>query len=170
MAVSIANPADIPVISLLVNSAYRGEDSKKGWTTEADLLDGTRIDEQTLTRYFKNSAITLLKFVAEDKIEGCVYLEIIKGKLYLGMLSVNPIIQNKGIGKALLTAAEHFATANNLKIIYMTVISTRHELLNWYKRKGYVLTGETLPFHNGTRFGIPRQPIELVVLEKHLQF
>ena len=170
MAVLKAGPADIPLLVALVNSAYRGESSKKGWTTEANLLDGTRIDEQTLLQYFKNQAITLLKFIDADKINGCVYLEIRKEKLYLGMLSVNPEIQNKGIGKILLAAAEDFAFDNNLKTIIMTVIYTRHELISWYERRGYILTGEKEPFHHGTRFGVPRRPIELVTLEKQLKF
>ena len=70
----------------------------------------------------------------------------------------------------LLAAAEDFAFDNNLMTIVMTVISTRHELINWYERRGYMLTGERLPFHHGTRFGIPRQPIELVTLEKQVEF
>ena len=92
----------------------------------------------------------------------------VSGKLYLGMLCVNPAGQNKGTGKKLLIAAEEFAAANKLKTILMTVISTRHELISWYQRRGYVLTGEKEPFHYGTKFGIPRQAIELVVLEKTL--
>ena len=160
--------ADVPSICTLVNNAYRGEDSKKGWTTEADLLDGTRINEPTLLRYFNNQAVTLLKYVENGIIEGCVYLEIRVPHLYLGMLCVNPVDQNKGTGKKLLIAAEGFAVANNLKIIIMTVISTRQELITWYQRRGYVLTGEKEPFHYGTKFGIPKQPIELVVLEKQL--
>ena len=96
MAVLEAEIDDVPLLAALVNSAYRGESSKKGWTTEANLLDGSRIDEQTLSQYFKNPAITLLKFIDEDRIEGCVYLEIRKEKLYLGMLSVNPKCKIKG--------------------------------------------------------------------------
>ena len=100
MPVSKASLSDVPQLNLLVNSAYRGETSKKGWTTEAHLLDGLRIDEETLNGYFDNPDIILLKYTDESgRITGSVYLEVRTPKLYIGMFSVSPLLQGKGIGK-----------------------------------------------------------------------
>ena len=167
MPITKATRTDVPELNILVNSAYRGETSKKGWTTEAHLLDGIRIDEITLNKYFDGSDIIILKHTNETgQITGCVYLEIRRPKLYVGMFSVSPLLQGKGVGRALLLAAETYAKQLNCNTLTMTVISTRHELINWYKRRGFEATGEVQPFHDGTKFGVPKQPIELIVLEK----
>jgi len=169
MAVSKAIITDVPELNLLVNSAYRGESSKQGWTTEAHLLDGIRIDKDILNGYFRTPGVSILKYTDEDgHIVGCVYLEERPPKLYVGMFSVSPLLQGKGIGRELLLAAEEHARQINCQTLTMTVISTRHELISWYERRGYKATGETQPFHAGIRFGIPKQPIELIVMEKEL--
>lgn len=167
--ISTATLADATAINLLVNSAYRGEDSKQGWTTEADLLDGTRIDEVAVAELISKSDTAILKYSEEGKILGCVELRKEKGKLYLGMLSVAPNTQGKGIGKKLLVAGENHAKLLGVDTIIMTVISVRKELIDWYMRHGYQLTGERKPFVvPDTRWGIPKQELEFVVLEKKI--
>jgi ribosomal protein S18 acetylase RimI-like enzyme len=170
MPISQATIADTAELTALVNSAYRGESSQKGWTTEAHLLDGIRIDEQTMAGYFQSDNIVILKYTDDDsRILACVYLEKHKGgRLYLGMLSVLPTLQANGIGRQLLHEAEVWATRLGCEAIFMTVITTRRELINWYKRRGYRDTGKREPFHEGTRFGIPKEHIELMVLEKEV--
>jgi N-acetylglutamate synthase-like GNAT family acetyltransferase len=169
MPINKATIGDAPELTRLVNLGYRGESSKKGWTTEANLLDGIRIDESTMIKYFQDPYITILKYVNDaGEIIGCVYLEIKDGKLYLGMLAVSPDVQANGIGRQLLHQAEVVATELNCSTIYMTVITSRHELIQWYERRGYKATGEILPFHEGTRFGVPNQKIELAVFEKEV--
>jgi len=161
--------ADAPTINQLVNSAYRGEGSKQGWTTEADLLDGTRIDEAAVADLLAKPDTTILKYVEDNLILGCVELRREKDKLYLGMLSVAPNTQGKGIGKKLLLAGEEHARSLGIRAMMMTVISVRKELIDWYVRHGYELTGERKPFVvPDTRWGIPKQTLEFVVLEKHL--
>ena len=169
-SVSIATTADIPDLVILINSAYRGESSKKGWTTEADLLDGQRTDEESLKMLLAKPGSILLKYVnAEEKIYACVNLQQQAQKLYLGMLTVSPSLQGSGIGKKLLAASEQYARENKFEAIRMTVISIRQELIAWYERHGYNRTGETQPFPTGDpRFGIPKQFLEFVVLEKNI--
>jgi GNAT superfamily N-acetyltransferase len=167
MPVTKAIQTDVPELNVLVNCAYRGETSKQGWTTEADLLDGLRIDEETLYGYFADPSITILKNTDENgSINGCVYLEQRGPKLYVGMFSVSPLLQGKGIGRDLLQVAEAHAKQANINILTMTVISIRHELISWYERRGYKTTGELQPFHLEKKFGVARKPIELLVLEK----
>ncbi|WP_183565001.1 GNAT family N-acetyltransferase [Mucilaginibacter sp. SP1R1] len=167
MPITKATLADIPELNILINSAYRGEESKKGWTTEADLIEGIRIDEEMLTEYLHDETISILKYTDESgQITGSVYLEVKGPKLYLGMFSVAPVLQGKGVGRALLQQAEVIARQLNCHTITMTVIRTRTELISWYERRGYTFTGEIQPFHSNGRFGDPKQLIELIVMEK----
>jgi GNAT superfamily N-acetyltransferase len=169
MPITKANITDVPGLNNLVNNAYRGETSKQGWTTEADLLDGSRIDEETLNSYFNKPDVIILKNTDENGfISACVYLEVHEPKLYVGMFSVLPHLQNKGIGRELLQAAETYAKELNCQTLTITVISARHELISWYERRGYKATGEIEPFHHDKKFGIPRQHIELIVMEKSI--
>jgi len=164
-----ATPEDASRLNQLVNSAYRGDSSRQGWTTEADLLDGTRTDADALAALLQTPGTRLLKYVEHDEIIGCVELRNQDGKLYLGMLTVKPNLQGKGIGKELLKAAEQEALNQRCHTIYMTVISERKELIAWYVRHGYHLTGETKPFaFNDPRFGQPKRKLEFVVLEKKI--
>src|SRR6478736_5521173 len=158
---------DATELDIVVNSAYRGDSSRQGWTTEADLLDGTRTDAAAIADIINRAGYTILKYVEDGKILGCVELHNEDGKLYLGMLTVRPHLQGKGIGKELLTAAEVEAKKQKCKSLFMTVISVRKELIDWYVRHGYSHTGERKPFaFTDPRFGQPKKQLEFVVLEK----
>lgn len=160
---------DIEELVKLVNSAYRGESSKKGWTTEADLLDGIRTDQNSIEMLLqKPGAIILTATNETNLLVGCVYLQRQEQQLYLGMLTVAPDLQANGIGKQLLAAAENYARENYCNTITMTVIDIRHDLIGWYKRKGYQNTGEIKPFPADEAFGIPKQPLQFIVLEKKI--
>lgn len=160
---------DIPALNILINSAYRGETSKKGWTTEANLLEGKRTNEEELTETILNPKNTILKYTENDKIIGSVLLVEKEQQLYLGMLTVSPELQNSGIGKKLLAEAENHAKALGLSSIIMTVISVREELIAWYKRHGYVDTGEREAFpKSGIHVTISDVPLEFIYLEKLL--
>lgn len=165
--ISPATKRDVPALAGLVNSAYRGESSKKGWTNEADLLGGVRTDEAGLHTMLKNPNATILKYEADGQLLGCVYLEKKGPDLYLGMLTVSPETQAKGIGKQLMTAAEKFARAEQCRAITMTVITVRYELIAWYERRGFRATGERQPFPEDPNF-LPKQPLEFMVMEKVL--
>jgi len=162
-----AHAGDAFELDILVNSAYRGDSSRKGWTTEADLLDGTRTDATAIEEIIRTPGFTLLKYVEDGKILGCVELRKEKEKLYLGMLTVQPDLQGKGLGKKLLKAAEAEAKRQSCSSIFMTVISERKTLIDWYIRHGYSNTGERKPFaFSDPRFGQPKKQLEFVVLEK----
>ena len=162
-----ASSKDATELNTLVNSAYRGDSSRQGWTTEADLLDGTRTDAAAIEDIINKPGYSIVKYVEDGKILGCVELHKEEEKLYLGMLTVLPHLQGKGIGKELLKAAEVEAKKQNCNSIFMTVISVRKELVDWYVRHGYINTGERKPFaFTDPRFGQPKQQLEFVVLEK----
>ena len=170
MPVSFAEEKDISSLVTLMDSAYRGEASKQGWTSEADLFIGNkRTDEATLYKLItKPGSVFLIYTNDKGIIEGCVYLHQKEQRLYLGMFSVSPSAQGKGIGKKLLAAADDYAKEQNCYSIYMTVITVRTDLIAWYEKKGYQKTGRVLPFPVDERFGIPTQSLEMMVLEKQI--
>ena len=154
-------------ITNLVNSAYRGETSKKGWTTEANILEGTRITETELTEILSDSTNTILVYQENKKIIGTVLLTNKTTELYLGMLTISPELQNTGLGKKLLQAAEDFARTLNLSKITMTVITIREELIAWYNRNGYKDTGNREPFpSNFDNVVLHAEPLTFMILEK----
>jgi ribosomal protein S18 acetylase RimI-like enzyme len=160
---------DIPALNILINSAYRGETSKKGWTTEANILEGKRTNEEELTETIQNPKNTILKYTDNDQIIGSVLLVEKEDQLYLGMLTVSPELQNSGIGKKMLAEAENHAKALGLSSIIMTVISVREELIAWYKRHGYVDTGEREAFpESEIHITISDVPLEFIYLEKSI--
>ncbi len=165
--ITAATTADAAELANLVNSAYRGDSSRQGWTTEADLLGGTRVDETIVHNLLTTPNTVVLKYMEGNETLGCVELRVEARGLYLGMLSVRPNLQAKGFGKKLLFAAEAYAQQQACTKIFMLVISARHDLIAWYIRHGYQLTGERKPFVvPDKRFGIPKQALEFVVLEK----
>ncbi|WP_210516927.1 GNAT family N-acetyltransferase [Hymenobacter terricola] len=169
MILTTATPADAPRLTQFVNAAYRGETARQGWTTEADLLDGQRIDEAGLLDLLAlPDAAILLGLGEEGELLGSFHVQARGPLVYLSMLAVNPAGQGRGVGKFLLRAAEDYGRQHGCTISKMTVISVRAELIAYYERQGYRQTGATEPFPADPRFGIPRQPLVLLVLEKPL--
>lgn len=168
---SFATTAEAAAIATLVNSAYRGESSKQGWTTEADLLGGQRTDSTDIKSIIEtpNSYIVIAR-ILDEIIGSC---EIIADKnadeLYFGMFTIKPSLQNKGIGKLFLNHVEDLARTWNLKQMTMTVISVRTELIDYYKRRGYLVTNRFIPFSKDAHFGLPKvSDLKLVFLIKGL--
>lgn len=167
-----AAASDLPAVADLVNSAYRGESSRQGWTTEADYLSGQRTDAQILEQDLaaKPEAMLLtLRDEADGPLLGCAWLEpATEGAWYLGMLTVRPDLQDRKLGRIMLEAAENKAKALGAQRIIMTVVQIRDTLIAWYERRGYAPTGETRPFpYDDQRFGEPmRDDLAFIVLEK----
>ncbi|GAA0713475.1 GNAT family N-acetyltransferase [Dokdonella soli] len=154
-----ARPADIDVIVALVESAYRGEGSKQGWTTEADMLDGQRTDREGVAALIDRPGSVILLAESDGRILACAHVEKLDEAGYFGMFSVRPDLQGGGVGRALLAEAERIAREEwQCNEMQMTVISIRDELIAWYERRGYRRTGQYKPFPYGdARFGIPKR-------------
>ena len=167
----LATPGDAPALAALVNSAYRGDSSRAGWTTEADLLGGQRTDADMLWQTLEQPGNVILLLETGARVLGCVQLERSATDAHLGMLTVTPDRQGGGIGRRLLAAAERFALGEwQAQHLHMTVIVQRVELIDWYEKRGYRPTGERRPFPYGDeRFGLPRRgDLEFLVLSKRL--
>jgi GNAT superfamily N-acetyltransferase len=164
---------DVPGIVTLMNRAYRGTD-KAGWSTQEAYLSGDRITEEVLRAdLLAKPHASLLKWQDREggPLLGCVWIEPLKdGVWYLGSLATDPTLQNSGLGKTMLSAAEQWVREHGGKRIRMNVVNVRDALIAWYLRRGYHKTGETEPFPYGDdRFGAPlRDDLSFLVLEKNL--
>ncbi|MFI0742870.1 GNAT family N-acetyltransferase [Streptomyces sp. NPDC021100] len=169
-----ATAADVPALVPLIESAYRGDASRVGWTTEADLLDGQRTDEEGVTAVVTAEDGRVL--LAEDPGQAeapaaCCHIEHRGEHAYFGMFAVRPGLQGAGLGRVMLAEAERVArTEWGVREMHMTVIRQREELIAWYERRGYRRTGKMVPFPYGDeRFGIPRRAdLEFELLVKEL--
>lgn len=172
--------AEIDAIVALVESAYRGEASREGWTTEADLLEGQRTDADAVRSLITSGLAgggasdggggLLLAFQGDDLV-GCCQLEPrAGGSAYFGMFAVRPGLQGRGWGRAVVARAEEIARDWGAARMTMTVIRQRQDLIAWYRRLGYTPTGDRQPFPYGdARYGLPtRDDLEFVVLARSL--
>jgi ribosomal protein S18 acetylase RimI-like enzyme len=167
-----ASATDVPALVALVNSAYRGESSRRGWTTEEHLVGGQRTDTAGIARDIDTPGQVILVLRQGATVCGCVLLEDKADRTcYLGLLTVRPDLQARGIGRQLLAAgeawaAEHFGSHH----VEMTVVEQRGELIAWYERRGYQLTGEIRPFpYEDQRFGLPkRDDLRFAVLRRRI--
>ncbi len=146
-----AELVDAEAIATLINTAYRGETSHKGWTTEADILDGLRTTTTEIGKTIKRKATFILIGVLKDEIIAtmcCEWQELAgQDTVHFGMIAVKPSLQNKGYGKTLIQAAEAICLREWRVVGYhMAVISIRHELIAFYERLGYKRTGEFAEF------------------------
>jgi ribosomal protein S18 acetylase RimI-like enzyme len=168
----LAGSRDVGAIVRLVDSAYRGDASRAGWTTEADLLDGQRTDAEAVSAVVDAGGSAMLMAEADGHLAGCCQLERRPGgEVYFGMFAVRPGWQGRGLGQEILTEAERLACEEwGAVTMIMTVLVQRLDLIAWYQRRGYRLTGSSRPFPYGEeRFGIPRRPdLSFVELAKRL--
>ncbi|MER5203398.1 GNAT family N-acetyltransferase [Streptomyces sp. NPDC002825] len=162
---------DVPALVPLVESAYRGDASRGGWTTEADILQGQRTDPEGVTAVITTPGSRLLVVERDGELVACCQLEHRGEAAYFGMFAVRPELQGAGLGKQIIAEAERRVRELwDVREMHMTVISVREELIAWYERRGYRRTGRTTPFPYGDeRFGLPqRDDLEFELLIKPL--
>jgi ribosomal protein S18 acetylase RimI-like enzyme len=167
-----ARPSDLTALLGLVQAAYRGEESREGWTTEADLIGGQRTDAEEILGIIGGPTSRMLVAESGGELVGCCQLQVGEdGTAYLGMFSVRPRRQGSGLGRAIMAEAERIAADEwSAARMRMLVLRQRDELISWYERLGYRRTGRTTPFPYGeARFGLPKiDDLEFVELAKSL--
>ncbi|WP_030610663.1 GNAT family N-acetyltransferase [Streptomyces sclerotialus] len=154
-----ATASDVPALVELIESAYRGDASRAGWTTEADLLAGRRTDPEGVAAVVEADGSRLLVAERDGELVACCQLEHRGEHAYFGMFAVRPALQGGGLGKVIIAEAERIVRAEwGAREMHMTVIRQRTELIAWYERRGYARTGRMTPFPYGDeRFGIPQR-------------
>jgi ribosomal protein S18 acetylase RimI-like enzyme len=174
-----ATSADVLAIVALVESAYRGQASRAGWTTEADLLDGQRTDAAAVRQIIDHPAARIL-VACEDIADPASDVPLASvavtdegasaDAVHVSLFAVRPVLQGRGIGRALLGEAEQVGRRLGRRVARMTVLAQRPELIAWYERRGYHRTGERAPFpYDDARLGTPRRPdLVFEILEKSL--
>ena len=168
-----ATSADIADIVELVNTCYRGDSSRLGWTSEADWVAGLRTDANHTAQLITSPDSTILVARHGCALLGSILLEYLASHqaAAIGMFAVKPTQQNQGIGKQLLAYAEQFAGQHwSVHRLEMHVIPWRHELIAFYRRRGYRATGDSQPFPEHPELWRPKQPgLTLITLEKIIQ-
>jgi len=166
-----ATDADVDALVALIESAYRGDASRAGWTTEADILEGQRTDPEGVLAVIKSPDSRLLTVERDGRVVACCQLEHRGTHAYFGMFAVSPALQGGGLGKVIIAEAERMARETwGVDEMHMTVISVRNDLIAWYERRGYRRTGRMTPFPYGDeRFGVPqRDDLQFELLVKEL--
>lgn len=173
-----AVPADIPTLVALLDRCYRNDE---GWTNEANLIGGIRTTAEEMQKTLDNDNIYLFVFEnpnQKGEILGCISVDFspVDGKpsAYIGTFAVAPELQGKGVGNVMLSAVETFAQRHaktkGLTHLSMSILSHRPELLAYYQRRGYVLTGEKIPFPTDGNNGEPkRDDLFLELLQKPIE-
>lgn len=164
--------SELPALAAFINVAYRGQSAELGWAHEAGYITGQRTNADMLRDDLAaNPEAQLLAWRESETLMGCVWLEPDADGLWkLGLLTVRPDQQDRGLGRTLLAAAEAHAAARGARRIGITVVHLRDALIAWYERRGYVRTGETAPFpYEDQRFGVPiRDDLSFILMEKQL--
>ena len=168
----IAGPEDVDALVELVERAYRGEPSRAGWCTEADILGGQRIDHEMMRATIADDEVGVLVLSDDDEPIACCELRRVgPDRATLGMFAVDPRRQAGGLGRRVLEHAEEYVVQRwGVSRLELTVIDVRESLIEWYERRGFIRTGEHRPFPYGDdRFGEPRvDDLRFAVLEKRL--
>ncbi len=194
---SLVTPPEAATVASFVNTAYRGELAKSGWTSEAHFIKGQRTDEQSIIDFLRQPNHWMLQLYQNSQRVAVVQLQEttielpeladkagteelpssesslhsqIMSQIMLGMLTVHPTIQNRGFGKKLLEISESFAREKGYTQMLMTVITIRESLIAYYLRRGYQCSKKHSPFPYGqAQFGLPeREDLQFVYLFKNL--
>ena len=161
-----AEEADVPAIALLIETCYRGEESLKGWTTEANFLDSPRTSVAEVAGIVGGPDSMMLCGESGGELVACCELRReADWSAYMGMLSVLPALQGRGIGRSMTEEAELTAWKEwGAAVMTLLVITRRTELIAWYERLGYTDSGNRVPFP----FETPNGLLEFAVLQKRL--
>lgn len=165
-----ADRSDVDTLVSIVNVAYGRTDEPDGWTSEEGLIEGPRIDRTRLDELRQRPGSHLLVVEQDGQLVGCVHLQADEeASCELGLLSIDPSVQDQGLGGWLLSEAEAYAGEElGAERVVLHVVSARSKLLAWYERRGYERTGEREPFEPGGEQRSLVGPLAFEVLEKPL--
>jgi ribosomal protein S18 acetylase RimI-like enzyme len=165
IAYRIAKASDAQKLRALIESGYRGESARQGWTNEADLLEGNRTTPEEVAAMIAAPEKRVLLAERNGTLIGTVTVtDLGDGRAYMGLLCVSPTLQADGLGSALLSEGESLAIREfGTRVVEGMVLDVRTDLIAYYERRGFVRTGELRPFP------LPMDvPYKMVVLERSI--
>ena len=168
LAFRFAARSDAPAIAALIEESYRGDESRRGWTTEAHLIEGNRTSVAEIETLIADPNARFVMAFEGTTLVGCALIKNENGEGYFGMFAVKPTLQGGGHGKQILSHAEQqIRNLWHCPRVAMTVISIREDLIAYYERRGYKRTA-TKPFPFEKEPGAKRTDFHFVVLTKAL--
>ena len=154
MKLTRATIGDAEEINALLNLAYRGE---RGWTTEHSLVEGNRSAVAEIKHALENPQFHFLILRDPETLIACIGLEPNQTETHIGTFAVHPSHQSNGLGKRVLAAGEAYAVeVLGARKFVMFVLSPRSELIAFYERRGYALTGQHKEFPLHSKVGVPK--------------
>jgi predicted N-acetyltransferase YhbS len=129
-ALRTATPPDAVALAALINAAFQ---------IERFFVDGDRTDVDEVLAYMRTGTFLLAE--RQGKLIGCVYFEKQGERGYFGLLAVDPAEHGKGLGRALVAAAEDALRRAACCAADIRVVDLRTELPPFYRRLGYEETG-----------------------------
>jgi ribosomal protein S18 acetylase RimI-like enzyme len=172
--------ADVPPLVALIERAYRGPETAGSWVSESHLLKGPRTSNTEISELIAQPDSRFLIAERHGRILGCCLIQrlgttecssgdIGKGSAYFGMFAIDPTDHSTGLGKQILAEAERrVRDLWRSSSMVMTVINLREQLIEYYKRRGYTLTGATMPFPFSETSGEVTRDFHLVEMKKDL--
>jgi len=103
-------------------------------------LEGMRTDASRVIEMMRQG-VFLVCTGNDGRLRASVYTEVRAAHGYFAMLAVDPLHQGKGLGARMVRAAEEHCRERGCRVMDITVLSPRPELLPFYHRLGYQETG-----------------------------
>jgi ribosomal protein S18 acetylase RimI-like enzyme len=135
--VRVATSEDAPALAKLISLAFQ---------VEAFFKIGDRTNADEVRQLMRTGKFLILE-APPGTLAGSVYVKVDGDRGYFGMLAIDPALQGKGLGRALVEEAESRCRAAGCRHMDIQVVNLREELPPYYRRLGYVETG-TAPFHD----------------------
>ena len=170
LEVRVADEVDADAVAALVERAYRGESSRAGWTSEADYVGGSRTSGTAVRELITDTHTAVLLGERDGQLVACCQVTSLQnGEAYLGMLAVEPTIQNGGLGRRMVEAAERVARERwAAAALRIHVLSVQSALADWYRRLGFVDAGDRVPFPAGTDAEVLVAGLDFLIMTKQI--
>ena len=162
-----ADTDDVDALHSLIERAYRGEEALKSWTSEASLLNAPRTSPKELREMVSSDNQRFVVAELDDRLVGCALIERRGADGYFGMLTIDPRMQTAGLGSKLLARIE--ADVRDLwrcTAMTLRMVNLRSEMIAWYERRGYALTGHRDPFPFDLHPAAGRSDFDFVEMRK----
>jgi predicted GNAT family N-acyltransferase len=103
------------------------------------LLDPIGIPRSYINPAKEKEDILVGAFEQDELIGCCILTRVNASTLQLRQMAVNDTLQNKGVGRAIISFAEQIAKEKGYHTLMM---HARDTVMDFYKKNGYAITGQ----------------------------